>query len=46
MPTTLAFFPLPEDLDDDLFGVPVLCWSDDPTPPSPELLTVPPDAEP
>lgn len=45
MLTTLAFFPLPEDLDDDLFGVPVLVWTD-PTPPSQESPTAPPDAEP
>jgi hypothetical protein len=47
MPTTLAFFPLPEDLDDDFFGVPVLSWSaPDATPPSPESPSAPPDAEP
>ena len=45
MPTTLAFFPQPDDLEEDFFGIPVLSWSD-PTPPSPESPTEPPDAAP
>ena len=45
MPTTLAFLPYPEDFEEDFFGVPVLVWSD-PTPPSPESPSAPPDAEP
>ena len=45
MPTTLAFHPLPSDFEEDFFGIPVLSWSD-PTPPSPESPTEPPDEAP
>lgn len=45
MPTTLAFRPRPEDIDEDFFGIPVLSWSDaGATPPSPEPPSAPPDA--
>ena len=43
MPTTLAFRPQLEDFEEDFFGIPVLVWSD-PTPPSPEYPSAPPDA--
>ena len=36
MPGTLAFAPTPDDLDDDLFTVPVLTFAPPALPPTPE----------